>query len=275
MANVTAADVKRLREMTGAGMMDCKRALEENDGDFVAAVEFLRVKGQASAAKRGDRNASNGLVAAHVGDGVGTLVEINCETDFVAKGERFQAIAQQVLDQAVGTGADDVAGLLAGEIEPGKSVEALLIEANATIGEKIVVSRVARVEAAHVASYLHRKSPDLPPQIGVLVGTDGPHDVAREVAMHAAAMKPGYLSRDDIPAELIEQERRIAEERSREEGKPEAALAKIVEGRVQAFFKDVVLVEQKFAKDQSRVVADVVKESGVTVLAYARFEVGS
>ena len=275
MANVTAADVKRLREMTGAGMMDCKRALEENDGDFVAAVEFLRVKGQASAAKRGDRNASNGLVAAHVGDGVGTLVELNCETDFVAKGERFQAIAQQVLDQAVGTGADDVAGLLAGEIEPGKSVEALLIEANATIGEKIVVSRVARVEAAHVASYLHRKSPDLPPQIGVLVGTDGPHDVAREVAMHAAAMKPGYLSRDDIPAELIEQERRIAEERSREEGKPEAALAKIVEGRVQAFFKDVVLVEQKFAKDQSRVVADVVKESGVTVLAYARFEVGS
>jgi elongation factor Ts len=275
MANVTAADVKRLREMTGAGMMDCKRALEENDGDFVAAVEFLRVKGQASAAKRGDRNASNGLVAAHVGDGVGTLVEINCETDFVAKGERFQAIAQQVLDQAVGTGAADVAGLLAGEIEPGKSVEALLTEANATIGEKIVVGRVARVQAAHVASYLHRKSPDLPPQIGVLVGTDGPHDVAREVAMHAAAMKPGYLSRDDIPAELIEQERRIAEERSREEGKPEAALAKIVEGRVQAFFKDVVLVEQKFAKDQSRVVADVVKQAGVTVLAYARFEVGS
>jgi elongation factor Ts len=275
MANVTAADVKRLREMTGAGMMDCKRALEENDGDFVAAVEFLRVKGQASAAKRGDRNASNGLVAAHVGDGVGTLVEINCETDFVAKGERFQAIAQQVLDQAVGTGAGDVAGLLAGEIEPGKSVEALLTEANATIGEKIVVGRVARVQAAHVASYLHRKSPDLPPQIGVLVGTDGPHDVAREVAMHAAAMKPGYLSRDDIPAELIEQERRIAEERSREEGKPEAALAKIVEGRVQAFFKDVVLVEQKFAKDQSRVVADVVKQAGVTVLAYARFEVGS
>ena len=275
MANVTAADVKRLREMTGAGMMDCKRALEENDGDFVAAVEFLRVKGQASAAKRGDRNASNGLVAAHVGDGVGTLVEINCETDFVAKGERFQAIAQQVLDQAVGTGADDVAGLLAGEIEPGKSVEALLTEANATIGEKIVVGRVARVQAAHVASYLHRKSPDLPPQIGVLVGTDGPHDVAREVAMHAAAMKPGYLSRDDIPAELIEQERRIAEERSREEGKPEAALAKIVEGRVQAFFKDVVLLEQKFAKDQSRVVADVVKQAGVTVLAYARFEVGS
>ena len=275
MANVTAADVKRLREMTGAGMMDCKRALEENDGDFVAAVEFLRVKGQASAAKRGDRTASNGLVAAHVGDGVGTLVEINCETDFVAKGERFQAIAQQVLDQAVGTGADDVAGLLAGEIEPGKSVEALLTEANATIGEKIVVGRVARVQAAHVASYLHRKSPDLPPQIGVLVGTDGPHDVAREVAMHAAAMKPGYLSRDDIPAELIEQERRIAEERSREEGKPEAALAKIVEGRVQAFFKDVVLVEQKFAKDQSRVVADVVKQAGVTVLAYARFEVGS
>jgi elongation factor Ts len=274
MANVTAAEVKRLREMTGAGMMDCKRALEENDGDFDAAVEYLRVKGASRAEKRGDRNASNGLVAAHVADGVGTMVEVNCETDFVAKGETFGALAQRVLDHAVAIGAEDVPGLLGSEIEPGKTVEALLTEANATIGEKIVVGRVARVQAAHVASYLHRKSPDLPPQIGVLVGTDGPHDVARDVAMHAAAMRPAYLTRDAIPAEVVEQERRIAEERSREEGKPEQALPKIVAGRVEAFFKDVVLVEQKFAKDQGRVVADVVKEAGVTVLAFARFEVG-
>jgi elongation factor Ts len=273
MANVTAADVKRLREMTGAGMMDCKKALEENDGDFDAAVEFLRVKGQASAAKRGDRNASNGVVVAQVADGAGTMIELNCETDFVAKGESFGELAQQVLDQAVATGAEDVPSLLASEVG-GKTVEVLLTEANAAIGEKIVLGRVAQVKAAHVASYLHRKSPDLPPQIGVLVGTDGPSDVARDVAMHAAAMRPTYLSREDIPAEVVEQERRIAEERSREEGKPEQALPKIVEGRVEAFFKDVVLVEQKFAKDQGRVVRDVIKEAGVTVLAYARFEVG-
>lgn len=274
MANVTAADVKRLREMTGAGMMDCKKALEENDGDFDAAVEFLRVKGQASAAKRGDRSASNGVVVAQVADGVGTMIQLNCETDFVAKGESFTALAQQVLDQAVATGAEDVPSLLASEIG-GKSVEALLTEANATIGEKIVLGGVVRVKAAHVASYLHRKATDLPPQIGVLVGTDGPSDIARDVAMHAAAMRPTYLSREDIPAEIIEQERRIAEERSREEGKPEQALPKIVEGRVEAFVKDVVLVEQKFAKDQSRVVRDVIKEAGVTVLAYARFEIGA
>lgn len=275
MANISAADVKRLRELTGAGMMDCKRALEGSDGDFDKAVEFLRVKGQASAAKRGDRTAANGLVALKVEGGVGVMLQINCETDFVAKGESFQALAQRVLEQAIGFGATDAAGLLASEIEPGKTVDVLLTEANATIGEKIVVGGLARVEGSHVASYLHRKSPDLPPQIGVLVATDAPHDVARDVAMHTAAMKPGYLTRDAVPAEVVERERRIAAEKSREEGKPEQALPRIVEGRVDAFFKDTVLVEQKYAKDLSKSVTQVLAEAGVTVSAFARFEVGA
>jgi elongation factor Ts len=275
MANITAADVKRLRDSTGAGMMDAKKALEATEGDFEKAIEFLRVKGQASAAKRGDRTASNGLVAAHVEGGVGTLVEINSETDFVAKSEPFIALADRVLDQAVEIGAGDAQTLLDSEIEPGTSVAELLTRANATIGEKIEIRRVARLEAPYVASYLHRTSPDLPPQIGVLVATDGPSDVAKDVAMHAAAMAPGYLTRDAVPADVVASERRIAEEKSREEGKPEQALPRIVEGRVDAFFKDNVLLEQKFAKDQSKTVQQVLKEAGVNATGFARFKVGA
>jgi len=275
MANITAADVKRLRDSTGAGMMDAKKALEATEGDFEKAIEFLRVKGQASAAKRGDRTASNGLVAAHVEGGVGTLVEINSETDFVAKSEPFIALADRVLDQAVEIGAGDAQTLLDSEIEPGTTVAELLTRANATIGEKIEIRRVARLEAPYVASYLHRTSPDLPPQIGVLVATDGPSDVAKDVAMHAAAMAPGYLTRDAVPADIVESERRIAEEKSREEGKPEQALPRIVQGRVDAFFKDNVLLEQKFAKDQSKTVSQVLKEAGVNATGFARFKVGA
>jgi elongation factor Ts len=275
MANIAAADVKRLRDSTGAGMMDAKKALEATEGDFEKAIEFLRVKGQASAAKRGDRTASNGLVAAHVEGGVGTLVEINSETDFVAKSEPFIALADRVLDQAVEIGAGDAQTLLDSEIEPGTTVAELLTRANATIGEKIEIRRVARLEAPYVASYLHRTSPDLPPQIGVLVATDGPSDVAKDVAMHAAAMAPGYLTRDAVPADVVASERRIAEEKSREEGKPEQALPRIVEGRVDAFFKDNVLLEQKFAKDQSKTVQQVLKEAGVNATGFARFKVGA
>jgi len=274
MANISAADVKRLRDQTGAGMMDCKKALEASDGDFDKAAEFLRIKGQAGAEKRADRATVNGLVAAHVEDGLGVLVEIDCETDFVSKSDPFQAVAQRVLDQAVKIKAEDVATLLASEIEPGKTVAEIITEANATIGEKIVVRRIARLEAPHVASYLHRTSPDLPPQIGVLVGVDGENDVARDIAMHAAAMRPGYLTRDAVPAEIVETERRVAEEKSREEGKPEQALPKIVEGRVDAFFKDNVLLEQKFAKDQSKTVKQLLSEAGLTATGYQRFQVG-
>jgi elongation factor Ts len=274
MANYTATDIKALREKTGAGMLDVKKALDEADGDQVKAEEILRVKGQKGVAKREGRNASNGLVAIHVDGGVGTLVEVNCETDFVAKGDKFQAVAQRVLDQAVAIGAADVETLLSSTVD-GQTVRELLDDANAAIGEKIEVRRVARVEGASVASYLHRTSPDLPPQVGVLFAVDGEADVARDVAMHIAAMQPKFVSREAVPAEVVETERRIAHETAVNEGKPEAALPKIVEGRVQGFFKENVLVEQPFAKDSKKTVGKVLSEAGVTPVAFARFRVGA
>lgn len=275
MAGFTAADVKRLREQTGAGMLDCKRALEESDGDVDKAIEFLRVKGLKGVAKRESRTASNGLVAAHVEEGFGILVEINCETDFVAKGDRFQQLAQQVLDQAVAVKAADAEELLSSEVTPGTTVRALLDEANATIGEKIEIRRVVRLEAPYVASYLHKTMPDLPPQVGVLFATDAPTSVARDVAMHIAALPPQYLDRDSVPEDVIASERRIAEETAREEGKPEPALPRIVEGRLSGYYKENVLLEQKFAKDQSTTVAAILKEAGVNAIGFARFRVGA
>jgi len=275
MANYSAADVKRLREQTGAGMLDCKNALVENDGDYDKAVEYLRIKGLKGVTKREGRTASNGLVAAEVDDGVGTLVEINCETDFVAKGAPFQALAAQVLEQAVRIKAADADSLLKSELESGKTVRQLIDEANAAIGEKIEIRRVARLEAGHVAAYLHRTNPDLPPQIGVLVATDGEGDVARDVALHIAAMSPIYLDRESVPEDVVASERRIAEETAREEGKPEGALPRIVEGRVNGFFKENVLLEQSFAKDAKKTVKQVFAEAGVTPTGFARFRVGA
>jgi elongation factor Ts len=275
MANYTAADVKKLREQTGAGMLDCKNALVESDGDFEKAVEFLRVKGLRGVAKREGRTTSNGLVAAHVEDGVGVLVEINCETDFVAKSETFQRLAEEVLAQAVRVGAQDPEGLLSSELPDGRTVRDLIDEGNATIGEKIEIRRVARLEAGHVAAYLHRTSPDLPPQVGVLFATESPSDVARDVAIHIAAIPPLYLSRDDVPQEVVATERRLAEETAREEGKPEAALPRIVEGRVSGYFKEHVLLEQKYARDQSKVVSAVLEEAGTKAAGFARFRVGA
>jgi elongation factor Ts len=275
MANYTAADVKNLREQTGAGMMDCKNALVESDGDLGKAIEYLRVKGQKGVAKRESRTASNGLVAAHVEDGFGTLVEVNCETDFVAKGEKFQALAQEVLDQAVRVKATDVESLLSSELPDGRSVQTFLNDGNAAIGEKIEVRRVVRIEAPFVASYLHRTAADLPPQVGVLFATDGPTDVARDVAMHIAALPPTYLNRDDVPEEVVASERRVAEATAREEGKPEQALPRIVEGRVSGFYKEHVLLEQKYAKDQGKTVSKVLDEAGVKAKGFARFRVGA
>jgi len=273
MANYTAADIKALREKTGAGMLDVKKALDEADGDQGKAEEILRVKGQKGVAKRESRTAANGLVAAHVDGGVGTLVEVNCETDFVAKGEKFAELAQTVLDQAVAVGATDAQSLLASQVD-GKTVQQVLDEANALIGEKIEVRKVARVEGASVASYLHRTSRDLPPQVGVVLATDGPADVARDVAMHIAAMHPTYVTRDEVPAEVVENERRLADETARNEGKPEAALPKIVEGRLNGFFKETVLVDQPFAKDAKKTVGAVLTEAGIAPVAFARFRVG-
>jgi elongation factor Ts len=253
----------------------CKNALVENEGDFDRAVEYLRVKGLKGLAKREGRTASNGLVAANVEPGVGVLVEVNCETDFVAKAEPFQKVAEQVLGQAVRSGVADAESLLTSTLEDGRTVKELLDEANAKIGEKIEVRRVARVEGGHVAQYLHRTNPDLPPQIGVLVAVDNEADVARDIAMHAAAMAPRFLAREDVPAEVVETERRVAEETAREEGKPEAALTRIVEGRVNGFFKENVLLEQAYAKENKKTVAKILEEAGVAATGFVRFRVGN
>ncbi|GAB3058556.1 translation elongation factor Ts [Intrasporangium mesophilum] len=275
MANYTAADIKALREQTGAGMMDVKKALDEAEGDRGKAVEILRVKGLKGVTKREGRTASNGLVAAKAQDGYGTLVEVLCETDFVAKGEKFIALADQVLEQAIASKATSAEELLASTTPDGKTVQELLDDANATIGEKIEIKRVARVEGANVSAYLHKTSPDLPAQIGVLVAIEGGDDqVRRDVAMHVAAFSPTVLTRDEVAAETVENERRIAEATAREEGKPEAALPKIVEGRVNGYFKDNVLLEQPFAKDAKKSVGKVLEEAGATAQSFARFRVG-
>jgi len=276
MANYTTADIKTLREKTAAGMLDVKKALDEADGDMVKAEDILRVKGLKGVTKREGRTASNGLVTAVAGDGVGTLVEVLCETDFVAKGERFGALAQQVLDQAVATEAADAEALLSSTLGDGKTVQELVDEANATIGEKIEIKRVARVVAPTVVAYLHKTSPDLPAQIGVLFGSEGGDEATgRDVAMHIAAFAPTVLTRDEIDPAVVEHERKVAEETAKEEGKPEAALPKIIEGRVNGFFKESVLLEQAFAKDAKKTVQKVLDEAGAKATSFARFRVGA
>ncbi|HTU08907.1 MAG TPA: translation elongation factor Ts [Trebonia sp.] len=276
MANFSAADVKRLREQTGAGMMDCKNALTEANGDLDAAVEILRLKGVKDAGKRAARTAGNGLVTADLdGNSEGVLVELNCETDFVAKNEQFQDLAAKIAKAALAGKVADRLALLTTEAEGGKTVEQLIEEASSSIKEKIELGRYARFEGGYVSSYLHRSDRDLPPTLGVLVQLDKPsEDVARDLAQQIAAMRPQYVSRDEVPADVTEKERRIAEQITREEGKPEQAIPKIVEGRVGAFYKDVVLVEQAFVKEPKQSVAQVLKADGVTVRGFARFQVG-
>ncbi|MEV7680301.1 translation elongation factor Ts [Streptomyces sp. NPDC088341] len=277
MANYTAADVKKLRELTGAGMMDCKKALDEADGNVDSAVEFLRVKGQKGVAKREGRSAENGAVVSLISEDKtsGVLLELKCETDFVAKGEKFQTVANTLAAHVAATSPADLEALLASEIEAGKTVQAYVDEANANLGEKIVLDRFAQFTGGYVGAYMHRTMPDLPPQVGVLVELDKEDaQVAKDVAQHIAAFAPKYLSRDEVPAETVENERRVAEATSREEGKPEAALPKIVEGRVNGFFKEVVVLEQAFAKDNKKSVQKVLDEAGVTLKRFARIKVG-
>ncbi|BBX14356.1 MULTISPECIES: translation elongation factor Ts [Mycobacteriaceae] len=273
MANYTAADVKRLRELTGAGMMDCKNALAESDGDFDKSVELLRIKGAKDVGKRAERATAEGLVAAKGG----ALIELNSETDFVAKNDEFKALADEVVTAAAAAKTSDVEelkGAKIGDRTVGEAVEAL----SAKIGEKLELRRVAYFDGT-VETYLHKRASDLPPAVGVLVeyesGTDANGaDAAHAVALQIAALKAKYLSRDDVPAELVANERRIAEETAKEEGKPEAALPKIVEGRVTGFFKDVVLLEQSSVSDSKKTVKALLDEAGVTVTRFARFEVG-
>ena len=276
MANFTAADVKRLREQTGVGMMDCKNALGEADGDLEAAIELLRLKGAKDVNKRATRTAANGLVAAELdGTQVGVLVELNCETDFVAKTDLFQQVAAEIAAAALKAKATDRPSLLTTEARPGTTVQQLVEEAGASLKEKLELGRFARFEGGYVASYLHRSDAALPPTLGVLVQLDKDNaDVAKDLAQQVAAMRPLYVVRDDVPADVVEKERRIAEQITRDEGKPEQAIGKIVEGRLNAYFKDVVLTEQAFVKDPKTTIKQVLAGSGVSVTAFARFQVG-
>jgi len=278
MANYTAADIKALRERTGAGMMDVKKALDEANGDAEKAIEIIRIKGLKGATKREGRATAEGLVAAKVTGNVGVMVEVNCETDFVAKADKFIQLADKVLAVAVESGAADLEALLAVDVD-GKPLSEVVIEEGAVLGEKVAVRRIARIEGATVDAYLHKTSKDLPAQVGVLFAVDGEGEAAstaaHDVAVHVAAMAPNYLSREDVPAELVESERRIAEETAKAEGKPEAALPKIVEGRVTGFYKGEVLLDQAFAKDSKKTVAQVLEEAGVKATAVARFRVGN
>ena len=269
MATFSAAEVKRLRELTGSGMMNCKKALEEADGDFDKAVELLRIKGAKDVGKRAERTTANGLVAA----GGGVMIELNCETDFVAKNAEFQQLADKIVAVARSTAPTDVEALGDAQLDGGTVADAVA-ELSARIGEKLQLRRVV-VFDGEVTSYLHRRASDLPPTVGVLVEYQGgPVEVARGAAMQVAAMKPRYVSREEVPAEVIANERRIAEETARAEGKPEQALPKIVEGRLSGFFKDAVLLEQPSVQEPKRTVKAVLDEAGVTVRRFARFEVG-
>ncbi len=277
MANFTAADVKKLRELTAAGMLDCKKALEEANGDFEKAVEILRIKGAKDVGKRAERTAAQGLVTAHLdGTTAGVLLELNCETDFVAKNDRFQRLAADIAAFVARNKPADVPTLLSAEYEPGKTVQQLVEEVSAVLGEKLEVRRFAQFEGAYVATYLHKSDPQLPPTVGVLVELDKENpEVAKDVTQQIAAMAPKYLSREEVPADVVENERRIAAETARSEGKPEQALPKIVEGRVNSFFKDFTLLEQAFVKDNKKTVKAVLDEAGVTVKRFARFKVGT
>jgi elongation factor Ts len=273
LANYTAADVKRLRELTGAGMLDCKNALAESDGDFDKAVEALRIKGAKDVGKRAERATAEGLVAAKDG----ALIELNCETDFVAKNAEFQKLADQIVAAAAASKASDVDTLKAAKVGD-KTVEQAIAELSAKIGEKLELRRAAFFDGT-VETYLHKRSADLPPAVGVLVeytGTDkdAAKEAAHAVALQIAALKARYLSRDDVPADVVANERRIAEETAKAEGKPEQALPKIVEGRLGGFFKDVVLLDQPSVSDGKKTVKALLDEAGVTVTRFVRFEVG-
>ena len=275
MANFTAADVKALREQTGAGMMDVKKALTEADGDAEKALEIIRLKGLKSLSKREGRQASAGLLAAQTDGTVGVLVEVNSETDFVAKNQKFIDFSNEVLAAAVASKAADLDALLAAPMGEG-TVKDRLDAFAAVIGEKLQVGRIVRVEGENVDLYLHQTNPDLPPQVGVFVVTDAAgKSVAHDIAMHVAAYMPAYLDRDSVPADVLDKERATLEKITLEEGKPANIVPKIVEGRLNAFYKDNCLVDQAFARDPSKSVAQVLKEAGATVTNFVRVHVGA
>lgn len=273
MAQITAALVKDLRERTGAGMMDCKKALVSCEGDMDKAIDFLREKGLAAAAKKAGRIAAEGVVGSYLSADakVGVIVEVNCETDFVAKTDNFKALVAQIAEFVAKSNPADVDALLKGEIEAGKTVEALVTEAVAKIGEKINVRRFARYETeGMVAAYIHGGG-----KIGVLVNMKGGNaDLGKDVAMQVAAANPGYLKRDEVPTEVLEHEKSVLAEQARNEGKPEKIIEKMVIGRIQKYYKEVCLVDQEFVKDPDQTISKLLAANNAEVLAFTRFQMG-
>ena len=269
---ITAAMVKELREKTGAGMMDCKKALTATDGDAAKAVDWLREKGIAKAEKKADRIAAEGAVAAYVSDDAktGCVVEVNCETDFAAGNEQFRSLEEKIAKHIAATNPADLDALNASEID-GKTVAALVTEATATIGEKISLRRFVRYETeGRVASYIHMGG-----KIGVLVDmTGGDEELGKDVAMQIAAAAPAAIDRSGVDAAALEHEKEVLRKQALEEGKPEKIVPKIVEGRLNAFYKENVLLEQSYVKDPSKTVGDLFKEVGGAAVAFARVEVG-
>jgi elongation factor Ts len=275
MANISLEDVKKLRELLGTGMVDTKNALVEADGDLEKATEILRLKGAKGNAKRADRSTSEGLVQAAEDGGVAYLLEMACETDFVAKNDKFISLADTVMNAIVSAKATTVEAALAASAGS-QSVADLINDEAAIIGEKVELRRLAALSGDQFAVYLHRTNKDLPPQVGVVVAYQGSDaETARSIAQHISFADPQYLTRDEVPADVVDKERAIVEEISRNEGKPEAALPKIVEGRLGAFFKQVALLDQEYARDNKLSISQVVDQAGLTIQAFARFKVGA
>ncbi|CAN5374904.1 translation elongation factor Ts [soil metagenome] len=275
MADVSLADIKALRERLGTGMVDTKNALVEAEGDFEKAVEILRLKGAKGNAKRADRSTSEGLIAAVESATATTMIELACETDFVAKSDKFVALGNKVLAALADSGAETLDAALAVAVD-GKTVADVIDDEAAILGEKVELRRIVRLAGDKFSVYLHRTNKDLPPQVGVVLAYEGDDvETARSIAQHISFADPVYLSKEDVPASEVENERRIVEEISRGEGKPEAALPKIVEGRVGAFFKQVALLEQDYARDNKLTIAKVVADAKLTVTGFARFKVGA
>lgn len=276
MASVSMAAGKELRDRLGAGMVDSKNALVEAEGDIEKAIEILRLKGLKGVAKREGREASEGLVAVAQTEGRATMIELVCETDFVAKNEKFIALGEKVLGAIAAANANTLEEALAAPLEGG-TVESVITDESAILGEKLVLRRVSVVEAPKTAFYLHRTSKDLPPQIGVVIGYDGDDEkAALSIAQHISFAEPQYVTREEVPQADVDKERDIVTEISKNEGKPEAALPKIIAGRLDAFFKQIVLNEQIHALDeQKRPVAAVASATGTTVIGFARSKVGS
>jgi elongation factor Ts len=269
---ITAAMVKDLRDATGAGMMDAKKALTETDGDFDTAIDWLRTKGLAKAAKKSGRTAAEGLVAVAVSNGSAVAVEVNSETDFVAKNAEFQSMVAGIAQAALGV--DDVDALKAADMG-GKPVETVITDAIAKIGENMALRRMTKLSGQTVVSYVHNAAADGMGKIGVLVAFNGADEgFARQVAMHVAAVNPASLSADDLDPAIVEKERQVQIDIARESGKPEAVIEKMIEGRMQKFLSEVTLVNQAFVINPDLTVAAAAKEAGVELTGFVRLEVG-